>query len=247
MNDQQLLRYSRHILLPQVDVAGQEKILAARALVVGLGGLGSPAAMYLCASGLGQLVLVDDDNVDESNLQRQLVHREHSIGESKVISAKNTLSEINSASRVSVFTHRLNDRELAEQIQLADVVLDCSDNFTTRKQLNNVCYRHKKPLVSAAAVRMEGQLSVFDFRDKSSPCYQCLYQLREDENLSCSENGVFAPVVGAVGISQALEALKLVLGIGKPLMGELALFDGESNRWQYLKFRKNPQCKICGT
>ncbi len=246
MNDQQLLRFSRHILLPQMGIEGQQKILAARVLVIGMGGLGSPAAIYLCSSGVGHLVLVDDDSVDESNLQRQVIHREKSLGEAKVLSAKNTLAEINSKACITVFERRLNDTELAEQVQHADLVLDCCDNFTSRKQINELCLINKTPLVSAAAVRLEGQLTVFDFRNESSPCYQCLYQLQGDEDLSCAQNGVLAPVVGAVGVAQALEALKLLAGFGQPLVGELGLFDGAANRWRYLKYNKNPACELCG-
>lgn len=247
MNDQELLRYSRHILLPQVDVEGQEKLLSARVLIIGLGGLGSPVALYLAASGVGTLVLVDDDTVDESNLQRQIIHTEKTVGQPKVASARSLLAEINSATRIETLSCRLDGEALVEQVTMATVVIDCSDNFTTRRLINRTCQAAGTPLVSGAAIRLEGQLSVFDFRDSESPCYECLYQLNGEEDLTCSQNGVLSPVVGIVGTSQALEALKLIAGFGRPLVGELGLFDGAANRWRYLKFKKNSACECCGT
>lgn len=245
MNDEQLLRYSRHLLLPQVDVVGQEKILAARVLVIGVGGLGSPAAIYLCASGVGELVLVDDDRVDESNLQRQVVHTEKTVGMAKVESARQQLAALNSSCKVITFERRLSEEDLREQVALADVVLDCTDNFTTRKQVNKACRTHQKPLVSGAAVRLEGQLVVFDFRQPTSPCYECLYQLTGDEDLSCAQNGVLSPVVGVIGTHQALEALRLIAGIGKVVSGRLGVFDAARNEWRYFTVNRDPECTSC--
>lgn len=247
MNDQELLRYNRHILLPQIDIEGQELICAARVLIIGLGGLGSPVAMYLAASGVGELVLVDDDTVEESNLQRQVVHTEETLSQSKVESAKQQLNKLNSFCHVSTIDKRLNESELQEQANKVDVVVDCSDNFATRNLLNKVCLALKKPLVSGAAVRMEGQLSVFDFRDNTSPCYNCLYETTGEEDLSCAQNGVLAPVVGIVGTAQALEVLKIIVGIGEILKGTLGLFDGAANKWRYLNFKKDANCKTCGS
>ncbi len=245
MNDRELLRYNRHILLPQIDIEGQEKICAARCLIIGLGGLGSPAAMYLAASGVGELILVDDDHVDESNLQRQIVHNENRLQVNKAESARQQLLALNSMIQVQTFARRLDDSELREHIKSADVVLDCSDNFSTRKQVNRLCVDESVPLVSGAAVRFEGQLTVIDKREQTNPCYQCLYEDVGEENLSCSQNGVLAPVVGIVGTSQALEALKIICELNDVLTGVLALFDGKANRWRYLNFNKNKNCKVC--
>ena len=246
MNDQELLRYNRHILLPQIDIPGQEKICASRVLVVGLGGLGSPVAMYLAASGVGELVLVDDDVVDESNLQRQIVHNESTLGKNKVDSAKVQLQALNSNCMVDAIPARLSAEDLAAQIHSADVVVDCCDNFETRNLVNELCFAKKKPLVSGAAVRLEGQLTVFDFRSESSPCYSCLFEVNGEENLSCSENGVLAPLVGVVGSAQALEVIKLLVGFGKSLVGRLALYDAGRGEWRYFNYGKNAACKVCG-
>lgn len=247
MNDDQLLRYSRHIMLPQVDIAGQERICLGRVLVVGVGGLGSPAALYLAASGVGTLVLVDDDTVEISNLQRQIAHSEKRLGENKAESAAKAIEAINTTTKVEVFTSRLSEQALAEQIQRADVVLDCTDNFTTRKQINALCVQMQTPLVSGAAIRLEGQITVFDKRDADSPCYQCLYQLTDDENLSCSQSGVLSPLVGVVGAMQALEALKLLGKFGVPLVGRLGLYDAVFGEWRYMKLKRDSQCEVCGS
>lgn len=247
MNNQDLLRYSRHILLPQIDVDGQEKMLAATVLVIGLGGLGSPVALYLAASGVGELVLVDDDRVDTSNLQRQIIHTENCIGLPKVESAQRMLAAINSSVKITQISSRLQGSALEEFIRKADVVLDCTDNFSSRQQINRACYRMKTPLVSGAAIRLEGQLTVFDFRNDTSPCYECLYTLDGDEDLTCARNGVLSPVVGVVGTSQALEAIKVIADVGQPLVGELGLFDGAANRWRYLTFGKSACCACCST
>lgn len=247
MNDQELLRYNRHILLPQIDIEGQQKICAAKVLVIGLGGLGSPVAMYLAASGVGELILVDDDVVEESNLQRQIVHTEANLKQSKVDSAITQLSKLNSFCQLRGINKRLQEEELQKEISKVDVVVDCSDNFATRNLLNRLCLQNKKPLVSGAAVRLEGQLSVYDFRDENSPCYNCLYESTGEEDLSCAQNGVLAPVVGVVGTSQALETIKIITGIGELLKGKLALFDGATNTWRYLNFKKDRNCKTCGS
>lgn len=247
MDDTDLLKYSRHILLPQIDVAGQEKIIAARILILGLGGLGSPVAMYLAASGVGELVLVDDDSVDLSNLQRQIVHSEKTLGMSKVESAELRLNQINKSCNIRKINRRLDEHELVREVQAATAVADCSDNFATRKLINKICFDHKVPLVSGAAIRMEGQITVFDFSDPASPCYQCLYDIDVDENLNCSESGVLAPLVGVIGSFQAVETLKIITGFGKTLSGRLALFDAELGEWRHLVFKRDPHCPVCGS
>jgi molybdopterin/thiamine biosynthesis adenylyltransferase len=246
LTDDQLLRYSRHILLSQVDVAGQQAFAGARVLIIGLGGLGSPVAMYLAASGVGRLVLVDDDEVDLSNLQRQIIHKEARVGQQKVTSAAEAVSALNHHVQVDTIARRLDDAALAEQVQLADVVVDCSDNFTTRCAVNAACVRTKTPLVSGAAIRLDGQLAVFDSRRADSPCYQCLYDLTGEENLSCAESGVLAPLVGTIGSMQALEVLKLIGQFGEPLVGRLLLFDAGQTRWRELRLRRDPNCSVCG-
>ena len=246
MNDNQLLRYSRQIMLPQVDIAGQEKLLGSRILIVGAGGLGSPAAMYLAAAGVGQLVIADHDQVELSNLQRQLLHHDADIGRNKVGSARDTLTLINPNIEIIPLAQKLADEQLDSETRQADVVLDCSDNFTTRFAVNQACVHHRTPLVSGAAVRFEGQLAVFDMQGGNSPCYSCLYKQGEDEDQTCAENGVLSPVVGIIGAMQALEALKLVLAIGDNLSGRLVLFDGLIHEWRTLKLSRDPQCPVCG-
>ena len=245
MNDQDLLRYSRQIMLPQVDVAGQERILDSSILIVGLGGLGCPAAIYLASAGVGHLVLADHDQVDLSNLQRQVLHTEERIGMFKVESARQAIQDLNPNTKVTCITEKLAGEKLAEQVANVDVVVDCSDNFTTRYALNEACVRYKKPLVSGAAIRFEAQLSVFDPRDSGSPCYRCLYQADNDEQLSCSESGVMSPLVGMVGSMQALEALKLVGQFGEPIVGKLMILDGLTFQWQILKLDRRKGCSVC--
>lgn len=245
MNDEQLLRYSRHLLLPQLDVAGQEAICAASVLIVGLGGLGSPVALYLAASGVGELLVCDDDQVEVPNLQRQIIHAQTRLGANKAQSAAAALAALNPEINITSLPRRLDDAELRALLPRVTVVADCSDNLATRLQLNALCREFKVPLVSAAAIRFEGQLTVFDFRRDDSPCYRCLHPHLQPQDLSCSQNGIFSPVVGVVGSMQALEVLKLVAGIGQPLVGRLAVFDGLSARWQMLKFKKNPSCEHC--
>lgn len=246
MNDDQLLRYSRHIMMPQVELAGQEKLLASRALIVGAGGLGSPAAMYLAAAGVGQLAIADHDVVDLSNLQRQLLHHEADIGREKVASASETLHAINPDIQVTALPCSLQGEQLNEQVRLADVVLDCSDNFATRFNVNTACVRERKPLVSGAAIRLEGQLAVFDSRKQDSPCYSCLYKEGEDEEQTCAETGVLSPLVGIIGSMQALEAVKIILSLGNSLCGRLVVFDGLQHEWRTLTLARDPACPVCG-
>lgn len=246
MNDEQLLRYNRHIMLPQIGIEGQQKLAAAHVLIIGLGGLGSPAALYLAASGVGRLTLVDDDIVELSNLQRQIIHRQHNIGERKVSSARSNLLAINPEIEIISIDHRLDAAALALQIQRADVVLDASDNFDTRFAINRACVAQKKPLVSGAAIQFGGQLSVFDSRDERCPCYSCLYPEQGEDHQTCTENGVLAPVVGIIGSMQALEAIKLICQIGEPLYGRLLLFDALSVQWRTMNFKKDPGCPVCG-
>lgn len=245
LSDQQLLRYSRQIMLPEVDIDGQQAWLDSRVLIIGLGGLGSPAAIYLAAAGVGHLVLVDDDDVDLTNLQRQIVHTTERVGEAKVASARQTLAALNPEIRIDTLACRLEGEQLLEQVRAADLVLDCSDNFTTRFALNRACVEAKTPLVSGAAIRFDGQISVFDPRIDGAPCYQCLYREGVDEQLSCSESGVFAPLVGIIGAMQAAEALKVLAGIGETLVGRLLLLDGRRMEWRMLKLRRDPGCPVC--
>ncbi|WP_027856812.1 molybdopterin-synthase adenylyltransferase MoeB [Marinobacterium jannaschii] len=245
LSDEQLLRYSRQIMLPEVDIDGQEAWLRARVLIIGLGGLGSPVAMYLAAAGVGELVLVDDDHVELTNLQRQIVHTTATIGEPKVESAAHALAQLNPEVKVRAINRRLDQAELAEQVAAVDLVVDCTDNFGTRFAINAACVAHLKPLVSGAAIRMEGQVAVYDPRQPDSPCYQCLYKEGEEEGLTCSESGVLAPLVGIIGSVQAMEALKVLAGIGKPLVGKLLLLDGRSMEWRSLKLRKDNACPVC--
>jgi len=246
MNDDQLLRYSRHILLPEIGIEGQQKILDAHALVIGAGGLGSPVAMFLAASGVGSITLCDNDTVDLTNLQRQIAHRTSSIGKTKVTSAKETLSEINPEVNVVALTERADEMRLAELAAHADVVLDCSDNFPTRYALNRVCHKLKKPLVSGAATRLEGQVSVFDFRRNDSPCYQCLYpEQMESEETRCSVMGIFAPLVGIVGSMQAAEALKLLMNIETTLCGRLLTIDALTMAVRTIRLSKDTECTVC--
>ncbi len=246
MNDEQLLRYSRQIMLPQVDVAGQQRLLDSRVLIVGMGGLGSPVAMYMAAAGVGQLVLADFDTVDLSNLQRQILHGSHDIGRTKVESARDTLQVLNPEVNVSTISHRLEGDELVAQIQAVDLVVDATDNFATRFMLNDACVTARKPLVSGAAIRLEGQVSVFHNERGDSPCYRCLYRDEGELAQTCSENGVLAPVVGIIGAVQATEALKVLLGIGDTLGGRLLLLDAMTMEWRSLKLRKDMACPSCG-
>ncbi len=248
MNDEQLLRYSRHILLPQIGVEGQERLLSAKVLVVGAGGLGSPAALYLAAAGVGTLVLADGDTVDLTNLQRQILHRSRGIGRPKAESGRDALAEINPECRVIALAQRLQGASLESEIAGVDLVLDCCDNFATRHAVNRACVRSGKPLVSGAAIRFEGQISVFDPRDSASPCYHCLFPEGADvEEVRCAVMGVFAPLTGIVGSMQAAEALKLLIGCGHSLAGRLLLLDGLAMEWRSIVIPRDPGCAVCGT
>jgi len=245
MNDEQLLRYSRQIMVPQFDVTGQEKLLGSRVLIVGMGGLGSPAAMYLAAAGIGHLVIADFDTVDLSNLQRQIAHRSNDIGRAKVDSARDTLLALNPEICVSTCAQRLQGDELLAEVQQADVVVDGSDNFTTRFAINRACVQAGTPLVSGAAIRMEGQLSVFQPAASGGPCYHCLYREGEEPRESCSETGIVAPLAGVIGSLQALEAIKVLLGLGHILDGRLLLLDAMIMEWREVKLGKDPNCPVC--
>ncbi len=247
MDDDQLLRYSRHILLPEIGVEGQQALLDARVLIVGAGGLGSPAAMYLAAGGVGTIAIADHDTVDLTNLQRQIMHSAEMIGAPKVESARATLHRLNPLTRIEPLQVRLEGRALDEQVAAADVVLDCSDNFATRHAVNRACVHRRKPLVSGAAIRFDGQVSVFDLRRPESACYHCLFPEAEDlEEVRCAVMGVFAPIVGMIGTTQAAEALKLIMGCGTSLDGRLLLLDGFSMEWRNVTFGRDPGCVVCG-
>jgi len=245
LTDEELLRYSRQILLQHIDIDGQLRLKQGRVLIVGMGGLGSPVALYLAAAGVGELHLADFDTVDLTNLQRQILHDSHSVGQAKVDSAIARLNAINPD--VALVAHRtaLDADSLAAAVAAVDVVLDCSDNFGTREAVNAACVAARKPLVSGAAIRLEGQLSVFDLRRADSPCYHCLYGHGSEADLTCSEAGVVGPLVGVVGSLQALEALKLLAGFGEPLVGRLLLIDALTTRFRELKVRRDPQCSVC--
>lgn len=246
MNDQQLLRYNRQIMLPQLGYEGQQKLLASHVVIIGLGGLGSPVAMYLAAAGIGQLTLVDFDNVDLSNLQRQIMHRTENIKQPKVTSAKQNLLQLNPEISIHTVNHKLNQDELHKLVATASVVVDATDNFDSRFAINHACVQHKIPLVSGAAIRFEGQVSVFDLRDANSPCYRCLYDENGTTEETCSTNGVISPMVGIIGSIQALETIKLVAGIGETLTGKLLITDGLYQEWRSMKLRKDPHCPVCG-
>jgi len=245
MNDDQLLRYSRQILLPQIDIIGQQKILDSHVLIIGLGGLGSPVTMYLAAAGVGYLVLVDDDRVEISNLQRQIIHTESDIDRHKVESAAASVKAINSDCQVETITTRLDKQALIVAVEQADVVVDCSDNFATRFLLNEVTQASKTPLVSGAAIRMEGQVTVYDSRQSGSACYRCVYQDEGELQQTCSESGVLSPLLGIIGSMQAVETIKLITGIGETLAGRLMIFDALSMSWQEMKLRQDPSCPVC--
>ena len=247
MDDQQLLRYSRHILLPQIGIEGQEKLLAARALIIGAGGLGSPAALYLASAGIGTLVLADGDTVDLTNLQRQIMQRTETIGMAKAVSGQRTLNALNPECHVISLHARLEGERLGAEIALADVVLDCSDNFSTRHAVNRACVAAKKPLVSGAAIRFDGQLAVFDPRLPDAPCYHCLFPEGDDANEErCAVTGIFAPITGIVGAAQAAEALKLIAECGESLAGRLLLLDGLAMEWRSIRVPRDPGCLVCG-
>jgi len=239
-------RYSRQIRLSQIGEEGQRKLVSSRVLVIGIGGLGSPAALYLASAGVGHLVLSDFDRVELSNLQRQVIHRESSIDQLKALSAKETIASLNSDINVTAIDWQLTDDELVDQVGQADVVLDCSDNFETRFAINAACHACRVPLVSGAAIRFDGQLTTFDFRQESSPCYHCLFG-GEGFAESCAAEGILSPVVGVIGVMQALEAVKLITGAGEMLTGRLLLFDGLTSQFQQVRYGKDPGCSVCGS
>jgi molybdopterin-synthase adenylyltransferase len=247
MNDRQLLRYSRHILLNEIGVEGQQRLLEGRALIIGMGGLGSPAALYLGASGVGKLILCDHDNVDFSNLQRQIIHRTGMVGQPKVVSAQTVLHEINPEVECFALPIRADEAKLNELVEQADVVLDCSDNFATRYAVNRACLAQRKPLVSGAAIQFHGQVAVFDYRLDEAPCYNCLFpEDSEAEELRCATTGVFAPLAGIIGTLQAAEALKLLLGIDRGLSGKLLSVNALDMNILRSNLSKDPACHVCG-
>ncbi|HEX6017496.1 MAG TPA: molybdopterin-synthase adenylyltransferase MoeB [Burkholderiaceae bacterium] len=246
MDDAQLLRYSRHILLDEIGVEGQQRLLASHALIVGAGGLGSPAALYLGSAGVGRLTLVDDDRVDLTNLQRQIAHTTARIGQPKVESARAAIAAINPDVKVEVHQRRADAEALDTWVRDAGVVLDCSDNFGTRQAVNAACVRHRVPLVSGAAIRFDGQVSVYDPRDPACPCYACVFppDAAFDE-VACATLGVFAPLVGIIGAMQAAEALKLLAGVGSSLAGRLQMIDARGMQWSEMRLVRQPQCSVC--
>jgi molybdopterin/thiamine biosynthesis adenylyltransferase len=247
MNDTELLHYSRQILLPEIGIEGQQRLLNAKVLIIGLGGLGSPAAMYLAAAGVGHLYISDFDKVELSNLQRQIIHNTHDIERYKVDSARESLLALNPSIAITPLSQRLENQALIEPITKVDIVLDCTDNLTTRLAINQACVQTKTPLISGAAIRMEGQISIFNSNLDNSPCYRCLYPNNETIVETCTETGILAPMVGIIGSLQALEAMKLIIGIGNNLIGQLLLIDGITMEFQTIKVRKNPNCPICTT
>jgi len=246
MNDHELLRYSKQIMLPQIDIEGQQKINDSKMLIIGMGGLGSPTALYLAATGVGHIVIADFDQVELSNLQRQIIHSTSDIGDDKVNSAKAKLLELNPNIKVTVANEIMHSDNLASLIKDVDVVLDGTDNFESRFEINKACVECHKPLISAAVIRFEGQISVFKGYEVDQPCYQCLYSEQGDSRESCVENGVLAPVAGLVGTIQALQAIKVLLGLGEQLCGELLLIDGLDLSFRKVKIAKDSECSICG-
>ncbi|MEO6352867.1 MAG: molybdopterin-synthase adenylyltransferase MoeB [Burkholderiaceae bacterium] len=247
MNDNQLLRYSRHILLDEIGIEGQEKFLAAHALIIGAGGLGSPAALYLASAGVGNITLVDNDVVDLTNLQRQILHATERIGQAKVLSGQKTLLEINPEIKIIALNERLQGDRLAELVSDKSVVLDCSDNFSTRHAINHACVMREVPLVSGAAIKFDGQISVFDKRQPDGPCYACLFPPDQRfEEIRCASMGVFAPLVGIIGSMQAAEALKLIAAVGTSLSGRLLLLDARAMEWSSIAIHRDLSCTVCG-
>jgi molybdopterin/thiamine biosynthesis adenylyltransferase len=247
MEDSELLRYSRHILLEEFGIEGQARVHAAHALIIGAGGLGSPVALYLAAAGVGRITIVDHDELDLTNLQRQIAHTTARVGMPKADSAAEAMRAINPEITIDAIRRRADDALLARQAALADVVIDCSDNFRTRHAVNRACVARAKPLVAGAAIRFDGQLSVYDTRDAASPCYACIFPPdAEFEETRCAVLGVFAPVVGAIGVLEAHEALKLLAGIGPSLAGRLLMFDGRRSAFDTLRVARDPACPVCG-
>ena len=246
MKDDQLLRYSRHILLPEIEYAGQEKLLNSHCLIIGAGGLGSPASIYLASSGIGKITICDFDDVDISNLQRQILHSDQSIGTNKALSASKFLNKVNSEIIITPIEKKLNIDEMTDIAKDVDVIVDCSDNFETRYALNKIAFHLNKPLVSGAAIKFDGQISVFDFRNATSPCYECLFpDSKTEAELRCADHGVFSPLVGMIGSTQAAEAIKIILNVGNSLMGRLLLLNSKDMTWKTIKIVKDKSCKIC--
>ena len=245
LNKSLAMRYNRQISLPGVDLEGQERLLNARVLQIGVGGLGCTAAQSLVAAGVGVITLIDDDKVEISNIHRQVLHQERDLGKAKVDSAKESLLQTNSECQINTYEFRMKDSQLSREISIADVIVDCSDNLATRNQLNRLCWQLNKPLVSGAAIRFEGQLMCFS-PDLDTPCYQCVSQLFGEQQLSCAEAGVMPPVVTAVGSLQAMEVMKILLGLGKVPYGVLQLFDFRDSQWRSFNVAKNPTCDVCG-
>ncbi len=247
LNDEELLRYSRHILLDEIGIEGQSKLANSRVLVVGAGGLGCPSALYLAGAGVGTLVIADDDTVDLTNLQRQVLHTTERVGQAKVLSAQAQLEQLNPCCQVIALPQRLEGEALEEQVALADVVLDCCDNFKTRHAVNRACVKHGKPLVSGAAIRLDGQLAVFELNNPNAPCYHCLFPEGDDvSEVRCATMGVFAPLTGVIGTLQASEALKILAGFGQPMYSTLQIYDSRSCEFTRMKIRKDPACPVCG-
>lgn len=247
MNDSQLLRYARHILLDDIGIDGQARLLASHALIIGAGGLGSPAALYLGSAGVGHITVVDHDRVEATNLQRQIAHTMSRIGHFKALSIAEAIAQINPDVHVNAVTQRADDELLNELVQHADVVLDCTDNFQTRHAINRACVQHAKPLVSGAALQLDGQVSVFDTRQPQAPCYACVFpEADAPEETNCATMGVFAPLVGIVGSMQAAEALKLLCGFGESLAGRLMMLDARHLSWTEMRVQRQPDCKVCG-
>jgi molybdopterin/thiamine biosynthesis adenylyltransferase len=248
MNDEQLLRYSRHLLLEEIDVAGQEKLLGSHVLVIGTGGLGSAAAPYLAAAGVGKITLIDHDQVELTNLQRQIMHTQNSIGKTKVESGRQFLQSLNSALTINAIAAKASEDLLNTLLPEVDLVLDCTDNFATRQLVNQACFIHKIPLVSGSALKFDGQLSVFDFRKETSPCYACIFSPDERfKEVSCASMGIFSPLVGIIGSMQAAQALQVLIGFGQPLVGRMLLWNAMNTQIDEIRVARNPACKVCSS
>ncbi len=245
LDDNDLLRYSRHILLPEIDVEGQQKLFLAKVLIIGVGGLGSAVALYLAASGVGSITIADHDDVELNNLQRQISHHEQNIGQNKVDSCYQQMQKINSQINITPIHAKLTGKQLLTQVETVDIVIDCTDNLTTRFEINKACVSHKKWLVSAAAIRWEGQISVYHCGHADSPCYHCFYGGRKDSHQNCSNSGVISPLVGVVGCMQAIETIKLIANTGESLIGRVLLFDALSMQWESMQLPKNTHCSVC--
>jgi len=247
MNDEQLLRYSRHLLLEAIDVAGQEKLLASHAVIIGAGGLGSAAAPYLAAAGIGKITLIDDDQVDLTNLQRQVMHTHQTIGKNKALSGKHFLEQLNHTVEIIAIPERANAELLNQVLPKASIVLDCTDNYLTRQLINQACVQHRLPLVSGAAIRFDGQVNVFDVRNPSSPCYACIFSPEEQfEEANCASMGVFSPLVGIIGSIQAAQALQVLIGFGNALVGRMLMWNAMTTQIDEIRLKRNPECPVCG-